>query len=70
MIQIAPQYLTARQASDYLGIAYVTLRKDYKSWFDLGVNPSRYGGKNDSGHLRFKRSELDHLMDQWRLVKA
>lgn len=67
MIQIAPEYLTTRQAATYLGIGYSTLLRDWPKWTDLGVNPSRYNGIKD---LRFKRSELDQLMDQWRVIKG
>ena len=59
-------YLNAKQAANYIGIAYSTLKRDWVKWTSQGVNPSRYMGTKQ---LRFKRSDLDHLMHQWRVIK-
>lgn len=67
MIQISPEYLSGKQAAIYLGIGYSTLRRDWPSWTKLGVVPSRYNGRKE---LRFKRGELDSLMDQWKVIKG
>lgn len=70
MISIAPEYLNARNAAQYLGISYGTLMSDYPSWIACGVTPIRYGGRANTGHLRFKKSELDHLMNQWKMIRT
>jgi predicted site-specific integrase-resolvase len=69
MLQISPEYLSAQQAASYLGIAYETLKKNYPQWMKFGVIARRFNNKADTGKLRFKRSELDQMMDQWKVVK-
>lgn len=66
MISISPEYLSAKQSAAYLGIGYSTFRRDYPSYVAFGVVPRTYMGRTGR---RFKRSELDRLMDTWRVIK-
>lgn len=65
-MEIIPAYLSTKQAAEYLGIGYSTAKKNWPQWTKFGVVPSRLNGKAE---LRFKRSELDRLMDAWRVIK-
>lgn len=69
MIKISPEYFSAKQAADYLGIAYVTLKRDYPGWDRFGVIARRYNDRASTGKLRFKRTELDQMMNQWKVIK-
>jgi len=64
MIKQAQEYLNLKQAAEYLGIGGSTAKRIWPSWIDHGVVPSRFPGNK----LRFKRSELDRMMDLLRVV--
>lgn len=58
MIKSTQEYLNCRQAGEYLGLGYSTVLRDWPKWVSWGIVPSRYPSRT----LRFKRSDLDRLM--------
>lgn len=73
------EYMNLRQTADYLGMSLSTAHRSYPTWVEHGVIPSRLRSlvKNEKGsievregrNLRFKRSEIDRMMDQLKVVK-
>jgi predicted site-specific integrase-resolvase len=51
--------MNLKQAAEYLGIAYITAQKGWPSWLKHGVVPARFPQRT----LRFKREDLDKMMD-------
>lgn len=56
-------YLNCREAAQFLGIGYSTVLRDWPSWVEWGVVPSRYPKRT----LRFKKSDLDKLMQAFKV---
>jgi hypothetical protein len=52
-------YLSLKESAEYLGIGESTVRKEWPSWEKFGIVPSRFPAQT----LRFKKSDLDRLMD-------
>lgn len=65
MIKPTQQFMSLKQASEYLGISYQTAKRDYRGWSKWGVSFHRYNGQ--SNRLLFKRSELERMVDQWKI---
>lgn len=59
-------YLNLREAAEYLGIGESTAQRLWPSWIKLGIIPARYPGKR----LRFKKSDLDKLIEQFKVAEV
>lgn len=57
-------YLSLKESAEYLGIGESTAQRDWCSWEKFGVIPSRYPGRT----LKFKKSDLDKLMEATKVV--
>lgn len=66
MIRERQEYLSLKQAAEYLGIGDSTAKKNWPTWEQYGVIPSRYPKRT----LRFKRSDLDKLMELTKVQGA
>lgn len=57
-------YLNLRETAEYLGIGESTAKKEWPRWQKYGVIPSRFPAKG----LKFKRSDLDRMMESTKVV--
>lgn len=64
-MRIAPAYYNLTQAAQYLGIGLATAQREWPGWEKFGVIPSRFPKRT----LRFKKDDLDKIMDCLKLVK-
>lgn len=65
-LRAAGNLLTAKEAAAYLGISYNTLKRDWPAFDKYGVVPCRYRGGRI---LLFKKSELDQMIEKWRVSR-
>ncbi len=63
-----PRLMTLEQVADYLQINYSTARKKWRTWLAYGVNPIDVFDTG-RGPYRFKREEIERMLEQKRLVK-
>jgi hypothetical protein len=65
-IEVEQAYLNLRQAAQYLGIGLSTAKRTWPEWGDKGCKARRYPKHT----LRFKKEDLDKLMDAHLLEKG
>ena len=64
---VCQEYFNLREACEYLGIGYSTMKKSgrWVSWGDYGVVPSRPGKRT----LKFKKSDLERMMEMTKVSR-
>ena len=60
--------LTTLEVAEKLRVTKFYVSRNWINWIDYGVNPIRLNGKAN-GNLLFKESEIENLIDQWRVYK-
>lgn len=69
-VVITPAYLSLTETAAYFGMSLGTAKRDWPSWEKFGVVPSRYVNRSGRGRrLFFRRTELDRMMDQMKVIK-
>ncbi|MBI5150149.1 MAG: helix-turn-helix domain-containing protein [Candidatus Omnitrophica bacterium] len=63
---ITPAYLNLKQSAEYLGISEGHTKRIWPSWQRYGVVPARFPART----LRFKRSDLDRMIESLKVVKV
>lgn len=58
--------LTLGEVAEKLRISLGYARNTWPSWINFGVNPIRIGGH---GYLLFKESEIEKMIEQWRVMR-
>jgi predicted DNA-binding transcriptional regulator AlpA len=66
ILSTTQQFLSLKETAEYLGIGERTAQRDWPSWERYGVVPSRMGSRV----LRFKKADLDQMMESLKVVKA
>ena len=67
MTPIQPQYLSLKQTAEFLGFSQSFVEHNYPQWLEFGV-VARRRNNNPNSNLMFKISELEKMVDEWRVV--
>ena len=59
-------WLTVDGVAKLLCRSRSVVHKQWMSWSIYGVRPARYGARR-RGRLMFKRSEIEAMLEQWRI---
>ena len=59
-------WLTVDGVAKLLCRSRSVVHKQWTSWIVYGVKPARYGARR-RGRLMFKRSEIEAMLEQWRI---
>jgi len=61
------EYLTLEEVARLLRRSRSAVYKAWPAWIRQGVAPIRVGGKADHGGLLFRRSDIEQLLNAWRV---
>ncbi len=59
-------WLTLAEVAGLLRLSRSFVFKNWPMWTSYGVKPVRSGGR-DRGRLLFRRSEVEQLLERWRV---
>lgn len=57
--------LNLREFAEKIGVSYITAKRRWPQWIDLGIVPSRYPTRT----LRFKASDADRFMQLTKVTQ-
>jgi len=63
------QLLTLQQVAEILNLKYDTVNRQWPTWIKWGVRPIRING-NPNSPPRFRRTEIEAMVEQWEVVQA